>query len=377
MSLYGSQFFQEHAAEISLQRLGYLFLAATPDGARRLQTNHAIQTEIGCPGMNLLSKSQLQEQFPWLHVDDIELGSHGSQEGWLDPWGLLQLLKKKNQAMGVTYLHAEPVGGTMSLKSSTEYGEDDLYSLDSVDILDLSPASDSSGSDRIKAIQVQKVVNAAGAFANQVFHVLTRQQASPGTDDDLWTIPVRGRKRGVWFFHCNAPNVPHVAPLTVDPLTGVYFRTEGLVGKGTFLCGVSPTPETDVDVCGQDNTGSEGIPFSGMPPMEADTHLWEEVVWPALFHRVPAFGSIKLVSSWAGLYDYNTVDQNAIIGYHPHVSNLLLVTGFSGHGLQHSPAAGRAAAELLEWNRFITLDLTLFSPDRFIEEAPVWEEGIV
>jgi glycine/D-amino acid oxidase-like deaminating enzyme len=110
----------------------------------------------------------------------------------------------------------------------------------------------------------------------------------------------------------------------------------------------------------------------------ADHHWWEEVIWPTLFHRVPAFGNVKVVSSWAGLYEYNTVDQNAIIDFHPEIPNLLLVNGFSGHGLQHSPAAGRAAAELLLHGRFQVLDLSVFSYDRIVGRSPtLLERGIV
>lgn len=56
----------------------------------------------------------------------------------------------------------------------------------------------------------------------------------------------------------------------------------------------------------------------------------------------------------------------------------MLVTGFSGHGLQQSPAAGRAAAELLLYqNKFQTLDLQKFSFERIVDNKPVYETGIV
>mmetsp|Transcript_22579 Transcript_22579/g.34425 ORF Transcript_22579/g.34425 Transcript_22579/m.34425 type:complete len:92 (-) Transcript_22579:230-505(-) len=74
----------------------------------------------------------------------------------------------------------------------------------------------------------------------------------------------------------------------------------------------------------------------------------------------------------------NTLDQNAIIDFHPEMDNVLMVNGFSGHGLQHSPAAGRAAAELLTCDgRFATLDLSVFSFERCCENRPVFEQGIV
>jgi len=74
----------------------------------------------------------------------------------------------------------------------------------------------------------------------------------------------------------------------------------------------------------------------------------------------------------------NTLDQNAIIDFHPEMDNVLMVNGFSGHGLQHSPAAGRAAAELITCDgRFATLDLSIFGFGRCCENRPVFEQGIV
>ena len=74
----------------------------------------------------------------------------------------------------------------------------------------------------------------------------------------------------------------------------------------------------------------------------------------------------------------NTLDQNAIIDFHPQMSNVLMVNGFSGHGLQQSPAAGKGAAELLSSGKYETLDLSIFSFDRCWDDVrPVFEAGIV
>lgn len=81
--------------------------------------------------------------------------------------------------------------------------------------------------------------------------------------------------------------------------------------------------------------------------------------------------------SWAGYYDYNTYDQNAVLSVHPVVMNMVIVTGFSGHGLQQSPAAGRAVAELILKQKFETIDLSRFSANRFLSGKPVLERNIV
>lgn len=82
-------------------------------------------------------------------------------------------------------------------------------------------------------------------------------------------------------------------------------------------------------------------------------------------------------SAWAGYYDYNTFDQNAIIGQHPYHDNLIFATGFSGHGIQQAPAAGRAVMELIVDGRFTSIDLERFGFDRIISNEPIFEQNIV
>jgi len=92
---------------------------------------------------------------------------------------------------------------------------------------------------------------------------------------------------------------------------------------------------------------------------------------------VPAFEALKVQRAWAGHYDYNTLDQNAVIGTHPEIGNFLFANGFSGHGLQQSPATGRAVAELIVHKRFASLDLTLFGYERVMSGRLVREFNII
>jgi sarcosine oxidase len=110
---------------------------------------------------------------------------------------------------------------------------------------------------------------------------------------------------------------------------------------------------------------------------DIDYNLFEETIWPTLAERVPAFESIKLARAWAGHYDYNTIDQNAILGPHPDVANFFFANGFSGHGLQQSPAAGRATAEMIAYGAYRSIDLTRFGYDRFAKGRPVIELNVV
>jgi sarcosine oxidase len=137
----------------------------------------------------------------------------------------------------------------------------------------------------------------------------------------------------------------------------VYFRPEG----ASFICGVSPPEDRDPDCT----------------DLEVEYGLFEETIWPTLAERVPAFEAIKLVRAWAGHYDYNTLDQNLIIGRGPSLANFYMANGLSGHGLQQSPAIGRALTELILEGGYKSIDLTRFGYERVAKNEPLAELNVV
>jgi len=307
------------APHLGFVEAGYLFLA-TEAGVGVLEANLALETSLGAE-VAILDREGLMTRFPWLEVSDLAAGSLGLRgEGWLDPYSLLQAFRKKAVSQGVEYIRDRVIG--IDVEAGRVLGV-------------LLEAGD--------RLRVETLVNAAGPRAREV-------AGMAGIPD----LPVQPRKRFVYRVHCR--NGPSQAPLTIDP-TGVYFRPEG----PDFLCGVSPEPDQDPDTL----------------DLEMRYELFEEVVWPTLARRVPAFGTLKLGSSWAGHYAVNTLDQNAILGPHPLLPNFLFANGFSGHGLQHAPGIGRALSELVLYGGYRTIDLRRFGFQRLASGELIREEKVV
>ena len=142
----------------------------------------------------------------------------------------------------------------------------------------------------------------------------------------------------------------------IDP-SGVWCRPEGRL----WLAGSAPDPDPDADP----------------DDLEPDHSQWEDTVWPALAARVPAFEAVKVIRAWAGQYDMNTMDANAILGAHDEVSNLILANGFSGHGLQQSPAVGRGLAAWIVHGRWVTLDMSPLGFARVRAGRPYLERAVI
>ncbi|MFH1766409.1 MAG: FAD-binding oxidoreductase [Gemmatimonadota bacterium] len=328
LSLFSAEFFR-HAKEalavqgegpdLGFREEGYLFLATT-EGLPILERNRALQVELGAD-VEILDPEALRVRFPWLEVSDLAGGSLGMRgEGWLDPYSLLQAFKKKARAQGVLFLKDQVVGISWT-ESRIE-------------------AVTLAGGE---LITVGLVVNAAGPRASDLALLA-------GIPD----LPVRPRKRFVYGVR-TSEKLPG-CPLVIDP-SGVYFRPEG----NGFLCGVSPPADRDPDTL----------------DLEMEYDLFHQIVWPALARRVPPFDALRLGSSWAGHYAYNTLDQNAILGAHPERKNFLFANGFSGHGLQHSPGIGMALSELILFGEYRTLELRRFGFHRFAANRLIKEENVV
>lgn len=301
--------------DLALTEHGYLYLA-TQAGEKILRENHATQKEHHVDAA-LLDPAALKAKFPWLSVDDLALGSLGlSGEGWFDGYGLLMAFRQKARSLGVQYLPGEAQGFTI--------GNGKVRSVRLTDGTEIS---------------CDCAVNAAGAWAGQLH------------DPTGFALPVHGRKRCVFVF--SSPAGTPDCPLVIDP-SGLWFRPEGQY----WICGLAP--ENDVND----------------PPLEVDYDLFDQA-WLTLAQRVPGFEAIRMQRAWAGYYEYNVFDHNAILGPHPELPNLLFANGFSGHGLQQAPAVGRGLSELIIDGAYTSLDLSPLSVRRLIDNRPLLESNVI
>jgi sarcosine oxidase len=284
-----------------------------------LRANHEMQKAHGVD-VALLGPGELAARFAWMNTDGVAGGSLGlSGEGWFDGWSLLRALRRKAASLGVVYLAGEVTGMT---RDGGRLG-----------------AVQWSGGP---ALSCGALVVTAGPWSGRLGKAI-------GVE-----VPVWPRKRFVHVVDCREP-VPGL-PMLIDT-TGVYVRPEG----ARFICGVSPPPGDDGDAW----------------DFEVEYDLFEEVIWPALARSVPAFKAIKLVRAWAGLYDYNTFDRNAILGPHDEVANLYFATGFSGHGIQQSPAVGKVTAEWIIHGAPRSLDVAALAYERIPAGRRVREVNVI
>lgn len=303
-------------ADISFRKGGYLFIVPTKDVAN-LQRNYETQRKHGV-NVDFLEPDALKRRFPSMVVDDLAAAVHSIDDGWMDPYAALMAFRKKVRTMNVTLIQDEVVGiereGALVRAVTLKSGS---------------------------RINADSIVNAAGAWSPIVSEMVGQK------------IPVTPLRRFEHYFECEE---------TIEPLP--YVKD---VNKLAFR------PE------GKGYTG--GVPTLGEPRgynLETDHNYFENVVWPALAHRFLQFEKTKCMNTMPGLYDQNDLDGNPIIGpWEGECENFYLATGFSGHGLMHAPATGRAIAELILHRRFQTLDLTRLGWKRVVENKPYPEQGII
>ena len=313
----------DSAPNLAIQSFGYLYLANNQGFAETLRQNQKIQHAAGA-ATQLLSPDAIAEAYPFYNLEDIVLGSINTvDEGYWDGTAVFDCLRRGAKNNGVEYLQNEVV----AISKNTAGTQVETVTLASGEV-----------------VACGKLLNASGPRA-------VRTSRMAGIE-----IPVEPRKRFTWIFAAEKP-LDRELPLTIDP-SGVHFRE---VGGGTYMAG----GHADID------------PAVDYEDFNMDFSIWENHIWPTIATRVPQFEAIKVQSEWVGHYAYNTFDQNAILGPHDEVSNFYFINGFSGHGLQQSPAMGRGTAEIMVHGSYQTLDLSEFHFNRIGQNRPVSEKAVI
>jgi glycine/D-amino acid oxidase-like deaminating enzyme len=302
--------------KIYLHQEGNLFLVdeAGHDSARRA---YELQKSLNCM-VEWWQPDKIKQQYPLYDAQKFVAATVSPGDGYFDAYAVLMGYKAKARSLGAAYIQDEVVKIKKTHKRVA--------------------GADLATQGRLHAAYV---INCAGAWAADV-------AKTAGVK-----LPVVPIKRQVFALDTAVkPEKP--LPLTILP-SGLYFRTEtgGLILLGKSL------PEDPV-----------GFDFNW------DDKRFLELLWPELAEFVPAFDRLKLVRGWAGLYAVNTLDGNAILGQWPALKGLYLANGFSGHGLQQGPAVGRYLSErILE--KPVSLDLSIFSPQRILDNRALSENGLV
>ena len=307
---------------VTLNSYGYMYLADTPAFAAQLRAAHSVQAACGAATRHM-TPAQIAAAYPFYHLDDIVAGNHNRvDEGYFDGPTLFTWWRRLSQERGVEYC----CNRVVAMETNAQGTQVERLTLET-------------------GVQIAcgTVVNASGPRAAET-------SAMAGLE-----IPVEPRKRFTFIFDAQTP-LDQDLPLTIDP-SGVHVRSDGRA----YLAGCAP-----------DDDGPLAPDDFGM-----DNDIWQDKVWPILAHRVPAFEAIKLTRSWVGHYAFNRLDQNAIVGPHSGVSNFLFINGFSGHGLQQSPALGRGLAEWITYGAFRSLDLTPLGYARIERGAPFVENAVI
>jgi FAD-dependent oxidoreductase domain-containing protein 1 len=325
MSLFGIDFIRNFDQTMSLPEReanaewvegGYLFIVP-PDRMHALEDAAVTQRSRGAV-VDILSPSELKQRFPSIHVDDLGGGALTPHDGWCDPYGLLWGVRRKAQSLGVAYLQDHVVGAQAS-----------PFAVRSLRL---------AGGATVTA---SVFVNAAGAWSAKIAGLMGMN------------LPVSPLKRYEHYFTAGTPveRLPYV-----KDYARLAFRSEGNGFSGGLV----------------DGSIKRGFDF------EVDHLYFEDIVWPAVAHRFPAFEAAKCHRTWSGLYEQSELDGNPIIGrWSSKLTNLYTAAGFSGHGMMHAPAAGRAIAELIAFGKYQTIDLTRLGYERVEQNAPYAEMGIL
>jgi len=310
------RFEAETGQAIDLQWPGYLIFATREADVPIFHRNIALQNSMGVP-TEWLDKTAVSQRIPQLITDDILGASFHAGDGLADPNGVVAGYISAARRLGVTALTETAVIGIEQTAGK------------------VTAVQTAQG-----RIECETVVNAAGPWAGQISEMM-------GV-----TLPLTAVRRQI-VTTTPVPSIARDLPFVIDFATGLYFHREGegvLTGMGNPDQAAGFDETVDVD--------------------------WEDVHLDAAIARFPLLAQAGLLANWAGLYE-NTPDAHPIIGAVEQVDGYFVVTGFSGHGFMHGPAAGLLLAEIMLDGRSHTLDISSLGNGRFAAGKLIKEYNVI
>lgn len=343
MSMYSIDFFETWDHDCGYDPKGYLFFATTDEQFEYLKKNVEKQRSLGVKGVELLDQKRVKKILPQLNCDDITGGTFGSRDGFIDPLAVMEGFTN-----GALRRGARVEFGTKALAIDAEAGEVRGVLTD------------------LGQIDCGNVVLCAGAWAKVL-------AATAGID-----LPVDPVRRQIVWARSVEP-LPRDLPMVIDLGGGFHFRPAKRVSSAARVSGRLGrlfSGKRSVDPCfdvlfaypDRDEVSSYNTEFD---------EAFIGKVYEKARHRAPFLCETTplLDKCRAGLYE-NTPDHHAILGG-CEVKGLYFANGFSGHGVMHSPATGRALSEIILDGRARFLDVSCLGIERFAKGELLHETAFI
>jgi sarcosine oxidase, subunit beta len=327
MSQYSIDFLQNCGFETGYEPRGYLFFATNENELNYLQSNVNLQKQMGVNDVDMVDKETIKTMISGLNCDDIAGGSFCQSDGFINPLALLKGFTEN--ASGLKIETANEV-----LQIETKNGK-------------VTAVQTNKGK-----IEADKIVLCTGAWAKKL-------AASCGVD-----LPVEPLRRQIVWAK-TSEKLPENLPMVIDIGSGFHFR-----------------PAVDF-VNPSENGDGKSVLFA-YPEREESFGLktdFDETFIPKVIerakHRAKFLAEAEIIREKcrAGLYEISP-DHHAILG-DCDIEGLYFACGFSGHGVMHSPATGRALSEIILDGESKFLDVSCLSLSRFAKGELLHENAYI
>lgn len=345
MSQLSIDYFAQIAEEVGYRSCGYLWLhpAERVSFARQALER---QRQAGWP-VEDWDLAELRRRVPLIDkTEGIAAAFFAPRDGLVNPNRLKNHFREKARARGVVFEDRLWLQKAEFSKERVHlYCEKFPLALSHEAKVEVVSGNLSLGNPTVE-YEAKEVINCAGPWAVSLAKTLG------------YSSPSFAVRRQVCIFDCRDADLTRYG-MIIDP-SGVYFHPEATNGLAGFA---DPTEQPGV------NYSYDGESF------------FLEKIWPALYERSSAFERLKHLTGWAGLYDVSP-DESAIIGEASvtdpqRAGKIFEAHSFSGHGVMHSYAAGLALAELMVQGRYVTVDASMLSGQRFQRGAELHEGAVI